>query len=87
VAGAFREPREGGACGEPVLVALPRSEGPPTAPPHRSTYIMKSNAKTTQEPVGIVISGFPREPQTTVFAAYVWGPAPSSSDDNEPKAI
>jgi hypothetical protein len=48
---------------------------------------MKSNAKTTQEPVGIVISGFPREPQTTVFAAYVWGPAPSSSEDNQPKAI
>jgi hypothetical protein len=48
---------------------------------------MKSNSKTTQEPVGIVISGFSREPQTTVFAAYVYGPAPSSSEDNESKAI
>lgn len=41
--------------------------------------------KATQEPVGIVISGMPSPPQTTVFSAYVWGPAPSTSDDTEPK--
>lgn len=47
---------------------------------------MKANSKPTQEPVGIVISGFPRLPETTVFSAYVWGPAPSTSEDSEPKA-
>ena len=30
-----------------------------------------------KELVGIVISGMPTPPQTTVFTAYVWGPAPA----------
>ncbi|MGH7678386.1 MAG: hypothetical protein ACRENU_07975 [Gemmatimonadaceae bacterium] len=37
------------------------------------------------EPVGIVISGMPVPPQTTVFSAYIWGPAPAATDE-EPKA-
>ena len=28
------------------------------------------------EPVGIVISSGPTEPETPHFSAYVWGPAP-----------
>jgi hypothetical protein len=43
-----------------------------------------TKSKPTQEPVGILISGFPRPPQTTVFSAYVWGPAPV--DETEQKA-
>jgi hypothetical protein len=39
-----------------------------------------------QEPVGIVISGFPREPEPSVFSAYVWGPAPVNTEGTEPKA-
>jgi hypothetical protein len=46
---------------------------------------MKANSKATQEPVGIVIS-FPRQPQTTVFSAYVWAPAPGTSEDKDQKA-
>ena len=37
----------------------------------------KASAK--QELIGIVISGMPTPPQTTVFAAYVWG-APGSDE-------
>ena len=36
--------------------------------------------KGSQEPVGIVISGMPPQAKTTVFSAYVWGPAPSETD-------
>jgi hypothetical protein len=39
----------------------------------------KATAK--QELVGIVISGMPTPPQTTVFSAYIWGPAPVSAED------
>ena len=44
---------------------------------------MKPTKKGTakQELVGIVISGMPSPPQTTVFSAYVWGPAPSTTED------
>ncbi len=42
--------------------------------------------KATPELVGIVISGTPLPPQTTVFAAYEWGPAPARSPETEPKA-
>jgi hypothetical protein len=45
-----------------------------------------SNPKGPQEPVGIVISGMPHPPLTTVFTAYVWGSAPKTSEDNETKA-
>lgn len=45
-----------------------------------------TDPKATQELVGIVISGMPPAPQTTVFSAYVWGPAPSRPEDNAPKA-
>ncbi len=44
-----------------------------------------TDLKGPQEPVGIVISGMPRTPQTTVFSAFIWGPAPTVSAD-EPKA-
>jgi hypothetical protein len=45
---------------------------------------MKSAAsKTSQEPVGIVISTKPASDAPTVFRAYVYGPAP---DDAPPKA-
>lgn len=42
--------------------------------------------KAAQEPVGIIISGPTRTQLPTVFSAYVWGPAPATSDDTEPKA-
>ena len=48
---------------------------------------MKSNSKVTQEPVGIVISGFPRQLPPTVFSAYVWAPAPKTSDESDDKAV
>src|SRR5688500_12444406 len=38
--------------------------------------------KASQEPVGIVISGFPRTPPPSVFTAYVWGPAPNTPEDS-----
>ena len=41
--------------------------------------------KVPTEPVGIVISGLPRAPQTTVFSAYVWGPAPATTEEKKPK--
>jgi hypothetical protein len=44
---------------------------------------MKANepkGTTTKELVGIVISGMPTPPQTTVFSAYVWGPAPVDAE-------
>lgn len=48
---------------------------------------MKGNSpKGTQEPVGIIISGMPRTQQPTVFSAYIWGPAPVTTEDNDPKA-
>jgi hypothetical protein len=40
-------------------------------------------APPKQELVGIVISGTPTPPLTTVFSAYIWGPAPT---EDEPKA-
>ena len=50
-------------------------------------YIMKGTTpKATQEPVGIIISGMPRILQPTVFAAYVWGPAPVSTEESDTKA-
>jgi hypothetical protein len=45
----------------------------------------KPKGTLKQELVGIVISGMPSPPQTTVFSAYVWGPAPVSAD-SEPTA-
>lgn len=42
--------------------------------------------KTVQEPVGIIISGMPRVQLPTVFAAYVWGPAPVTPEDKESQA-
>jgi hypothetical protein len=44
-----------------------------------------TDAKSTPELVGIVISGMPRTQQPTVFAAYVWAPAPAPAEE-EPKA-
>jgi hypothetical protein len=45
----------------------------------------RSDLKSTQELVGIVISGMPRLPQPSVFSAYVWGPAPAPSEESETK--
>lgn len=45
-----------------------------------------ADTKRAEEPVGIVIAGTPRPPETTVFVAYVWGLAPTTSTDDEPKA-
>ena len=36
--------------------------------------------KAPQELVGIVISGMPTPPLATVFSAYVYGPAPATSE-------
>lgn len=48
---------------------------------------MKSKETTgSTEPVGIVISGFPRVSQTTVFTAYVWGPAPKRTEEKPTKS-
>lgn len=47
---------------------------------------MKADTKRAQEPMGIVIAGMPEVSETTVFSAYIWGPAPVKSKDNEPKA-
>jgi hypothetical protein len=44
-----------------------------------------TDTKAPPEPIGIVISGLPRPPQTTVFTAYVWGPAPTKADDKATK--
>lgn len=41
--------------------------------------------KSPPEPVGIVISGFPRQLEPTVFSAYVWGPAPKTGEEKSPK--
>jgi hypothetical protein len=40
-------------------------------------------SKSHDEPMGIVISGMPGTPAAPVFAAYVWGPAPTAEE--EPK--
>ena len=36
----------------------------------------------SQELVGIVISGMPSAPRTTVFSAYIWGP-PAVADEEQ----
>jgi hypothetical protein len=43
-------------------------------------------SKSPKEPVGIIISGMPIIQEPTVFSAYVWGPAPTTTEDSEPKA-
>jgi hypothetical protein len=45
----------------------------------------RTELKVPQEPLGIVITGLPRPPQSTVFSAYVWGPAPTTPDEKAPK--
>jgi hypothetical protein len=40
----------------------------------------------TTEPVGIVISNGPREPETPRFWAYVWAPGPESAGAAPSKA-
>lgn len=42
--------------------------------------------KVTKEPMGIVIAGTPTPPLGTVFTAYVWGPAPTNTAEDEPSA-
>jgi len=36
--------------------------------------------KTSSEPMGIIISGGPRTEQVPVFSAYIWAPAPQSTE-------
>lgn len=43
------------------------------------------NPKKPQEPMGIIIAGMPRVEQVPVFSAYVWAPAPASTEE-EPQA-
>ena len=38
--------------------------------------------KVSKEPIGIVIAGTPNPPMATVFSAYVWGPAPTTADED-----
>ena len=45
----------------------------------------RSNLENPQELVGIVISGMPRVPQTSVFTAYVWAAAPPIPEDADKK--
>jgi hypothetical protein len=45
----------------------------------------RSDLTSTQELIGIVISGMPRLPQPSVFTAYVWGPAPAIAEEPEAK--
>ena len=42
--------------------------------------------KVTNEPIGIVIAGTPTPPNGTVFSAYVWGPAPTTTADDDKTA-
>ncbi len=54
---------------------------------HWERYIMKGrDNKVPREPIGIVIAGLPSTPPTTVFSAYVWGPAPTTAEEPEPQA-
>jgi len=48
--------------------------------------VTKPKATVNQELVGIVISGMPSAPVSTVFSAYVWGPAPAITED-EPATL
>ena len=48
-------------------------------------HIMKAKepkVPASQELVGIVISGMPSAPRTTVFSAYIWGP-PAVADEEQ----
>lgn len=48
-------------------------------PPAGAVTPMKVNepkGTNKKELIGIVISGMQTPPQTTVFSAYIWGPAP-----------
>jgi hypothetical protein len=49
---------------------------------------MKASNRSTQaqEPVGIVISGGSRIEEVPRFVAYIWGPAPTVSADEDDKA-
>ncbi len=46
----------------------------------------KKQQPSTDEPVGIVISSGPTEPESPRFSAYVWGPAPQSTKSSPSKA-
>ena len=67
-----------------VLVAGPRVSRTESA--HSESYYMKGKRVIpSAEPIGIVISrGAQPEHRPTVFA-YVWGPAPETSDEPETK--
>jgi hypothetical protein len=42
--------------------------------------------KLPHEPMGIVIAGTPAPPTATIFAAYVWGPAPANPTEDDATA-
>ena len=44
------------------------------------------DSKKSEEPVGIVINGATSPIESTVFVAYVWGPAPAEPRRTTPKA-
>ena len=46
-----------------------------------------SEPKGSREPIGIIISGLPSAPSSTVFSAYVWGPAPATNEEPEPATV
>jgi hypothetical protein len=62
-----------------------RSRRRPAAEPEH--MMKRKEVKQSQDLVGIVISGMPREEQPSVFSAYVWGPAPAMPEEPEQKAI
>jgi hypothetical protein len=49
---------------------------------------MKKNRQPVEntEPMGIIISNGERVEQSTVFSAYIWGPAPEPTSDKATKA-
>ncbi|MEO8946674.1 MAG: hypothetical protein ABI338_09250 [Gemmatimonadaceae bacterium] len=40
----------------------------------------QTDAKGSNEPLGIIISRGPRDEPTPIFSTYVWGPAPDPAD-------
>jgi hypothetical protein len=45
-----------------------------------------TDAKRSDEPLGIIISRGSREEPTPIFSTYVWGPAPEPVDEESKAA-
>ena len=67
-------------CGEPFSSLGP---APATITRIQTSYYMKGNPTNgpEQEPIGIVISRGSRQEDVPRVFAYVWGPAPETSDE------